>query len=149
MQRRYIPFFILALIVFLLDQATKFLVMKDMTLYQVVKVLPSFNIVYYRNIGSAFGLFKALGNPFFISISLAAIVAVAILIVKDSEGRFGFSLILAGAAGNLADRIIHGYVVDFLEVYAGKFYWPAFNVADTALTIGIGFLIFRTVFGRK
>ncbi len=149
MQRRYLPYFLLALAVFLLDQATKYFIMHHLNLYQVVKILPSFNIVYYRNIGSAFGMFKSLGNAFFIVVSLGAIMAVSVFIVKDADSRLSFSLILAGAAGNLADRIIHGYVVDFLEVYAGSFYWPAFNVADSALTVGIALLIIRTAFGRK
>ncbi|MGE5301107.1 MAG: signal peptidase II [Acidobacteriota bacterium] len=149
MSRRYLPYFLLALGVFLLDQATKYFIMHRLNLYQVVKILPSFNIVYYRNIGSAFGMFKSLGNVFFIVVSLGAIVAISVLIIKDAEARLGLSLILAGAAGNLADRIIHGYVVDFLEFYAGSFYWPAFNVADSALTVGIGLLIITTVFGRK
>jgi signal peptidase II len=149
MQRRYVPFFFLAFIVFLLDQATKLLIMKNLTLYEVIRVIPFFNIVYYRNIGSAFGLFKSLGNPFFIAVSAAAIIGISVLIVKDAEDRLGFSLILAGAAGNLADRIIHGYVVDFLEVYAGNFFWPAFNVADSALTIGIAALIVRTFFAKR
>jgi signal peptidase II len=149
MKRRYLPYLLLALAVFLLDQATKYFIMHRLTLYQVVKVLPFFNIVYYRNVGSAFGLFKSLGNPFFIVVSLGAILAVSVLIVKDADSRLGFSLILAGAAGNLADRVIRGYVIDFLEVYAGSFYWPAFNVADSALTVGIAFLIVRTIFDRK
>jgi signal peptidase II len=70
------------------------------------------------------------------------------MIVKDSDNRLGFSLILGGAAGNLTDRIIYGYVIDFLEVYAGNFYWPAFNVADSALTIGIVLLMIKTVWPR-
>ncbi len=149
MNRRYIPYFLLALVVFLMDQATKYYILHHLALYQVLKIVPSFNIVYYRNIGSAFGLFKSLGNPFFIVVSLGAILAVSILIVKDADSRLGFSLILAGAAGNLADRIIHGYVIDFLEIYVGSFFWPAFNIADSALTVGIAFLFIRAVFGRK
>jgi signal peptidase II len=141
-------FFVVALVVFILDQATKYLIMKNLGLYQVIKALPFFNIVYYRNIGSAFGMFKGLGNPFFILVSAAAIVAVSVMIVKDSDNRLGFSLILGGAAGNLTDRIIYGYVIDFLEVYAGNFYWPAFNVADSALTIGIVLLMIKTVWPR-
>jgi signal peptidase II len=149
MKRRYLPFFILALLLFLFDQGTKFLIIKELTPYEVIKILPFFNIVYYRNIGSAFGLFRSLGNPFFIAISAAAVVGISVLIVKDAEGRPAFSLILAGAAGNLADRIMHRFVVDFIEVHAGNFYWPAFNIADSALTVGIAILIVSLVFGRK
>lgn len=145
MKNKTSAYFILALVIFLLDQGTKYIVMKNLNLYQVMSVLPFFNLVYYRNIGSAFGMLKGLGNPFFILISAAAIVAITVMIIKDSGSRTGLSLILGGAAGNLTDRIMHGYVVDFLEVYAGNFYWPAFNVADSALTIGIMFLILDAI----
>ncbi|HSB30651.1 MAG TPA: signal peptidase II [Candidatus Sulfobium mesophilum] len=145
MKNKTSAYFILALVIFLLDQGTKYIVMKNLNLYQVMSVLPFFNLVYYRNIGSAFGMFKGLGNPFFILISAAAIVAITVMIIKDSGSRTGLSLILGGAAGNLTDRIMHGYVVDFLEVYAGNFYWPAFNVADSALTIGIMLLILDAI----
>lgn len=141
-------YFLVALVVFVLDQVAKYIIANNLNLYQVIKALPSFNLVYYRNIGSAFGMFKSLGNPFFILVSAAAIVAVSVMIVKDGDNRLGLSLILGGAAGNLADRIVRGYVIDFLEVYAGDFYWPAFNVADSALTIGILLLMIKTVWPR-
>lgn len=141
-------YFLVALVVFVLDQVAKYIITNNLNLYQVIKALPSFNLVYYRNIGSAFGMFKSLGNPFFILVSAAAIVAVSVMIVKDGDNRLGLSLILGGAAGNLADRIVRGYVIDFLEVYAGDFYWPAFNVADSALTIGILLLMIKTVWPR-
>ncbi len=148
MKKRTYIYFGVALLVFVLDQATKYITADNLSLHQVIKVIPSFNIVYYRNTGSAFGLFKSLGNPFFILISSAAIVAVCVMIVKDGDNRLGLSLILGGAAGNLADRLLHGYVIDFLEVYAGNFYWPAFNVADSALSIGILLLMIKTVWPR-
>ncbi len=148
MKSRTAVYFLLAFFIFMLDQGTKHLIMKNLSLYQVIKAMPCFNVVYYRNIGSAFGMFKGLGNPFFIFISAAAIVAVSVMLIKDQDNRLGFSLILGGAAGNLTDRIAHGYVVDFLEVYAGNFYWPAFNVADSALTIGIMLLVIKSVWPR-
>ncbi len=141
-------YFGVALLVFLLDQAAKYIITNNLRLHQVIKAIPSFNIVYYQNIGSAFGMFKSLGNPFFILVSAGAIAAICVMIVKDGDNRIGLSLILGGAAGNLADRLLHGYVIDFLEVYAANFYWPAFNVADSALTIGILMLMFKTVWPR-
>jgi signal peptidase II len=148
MKTRTAAYFVLAFVVFVLDHGTKYLIMKNLNLYQVINALPCFNVVYYRNVGSAFGMFKGLGNPFFILVSTAAIVAVSVMIFKDRHHRLGFSLILGGAAGNLADRIAHGYVIDFLELYAGNFYWPAFNVADSALTIGIVLLMIQSVWPR-
>lgn len=148
MKTRTAVHFVLALVVFVLDQGTKYFIMKSLDLYQVIRALPCFNVVHYRNVGSAFGMFKGLGNPFFIVVSTAAIVAVSVMIFKDDDNRLGFSLILGGAAGNLADRIAHGYVIDFLEFYVGNFYWPAFNVADSALTIGIVLLMVKSVWPR-
>jgi len=148
MKTRTTGYFVLALVVFVLDQGTKYLIMKNLNLHQVINTLPCFNVVYYRNVGSAFGMFKGLGNPFFILVSIAAIAVVSVMIFKDGDNTLGFSLILGGAAGNLADRIAHGYVVDFLELYVGNFYWPAFNVADSALTIGIVLLMIKSVWPR-
>jgi signal peptidase II len=138
--------FLIAFIIFVLDQITKYLVKSHVSPFDVIRVLPFFNIVYVENTGSAFGMFKSLGNIFFIIIAALAIVFVTVLIIKDKDNRVVFSLILGGAAGNLADRIIHGYVIDFLDVYLGKYHWPAFNVADSALTIGILLIIMRGFF---
>ncbi len=145
MHKRAPFFFYLSFVIFALDQATKLAVVSRLAVFDVIRVLPFFNLVYYRNTGSAFGMFRNLGNVFFIAISGLAVIGVSMMIVKDRENRLGFSLILGGAAGNLADRIVRGSVVDFLEVYAGRFYWPAFNVADSALTLGIALLILNAV----
>ncbi len=142
-------FFLIALSVFVLDQLAKYLIRTYIGPFDVIRVLPFFNIVYVENIGSAFGMFKGLGNTFFIIIALLAMALISALIIRDKDNRLIFSLILGGAAGNLMDRIIHGYVIDFLDVYAGKFHWPAFNVADSALTIGIALLICKTFFNFR
>jgi signal peptidase II len=141
-----IPFFLISLVILIFDQLTKYLIKTFVSPFEVIRVLPFFNIVYVENIGAAFGMFKSLGNIFFITVTALAMIFVTILIIKDKDNRLSFSLILGGAAGNLIDRIIRGYVIDFLDVYAGKFHWPAFNVADSALTIGIVLLIIRTFF---
>lgn len=136
--------FVIALIVFVLDQFTKYLIKSYVSPYEIIRVLPFFNIVYVENIGSAFGMFKSLGNIFFIAVAALTMVFVTVLIIKDKDNRLSFSLILGGATGNLTDRIIRGYVIDFLDVYAGRYHWPAFNVADSALTIGIFLLLIKT-----
>lgn len=141
--------FLIALSVFILDQLTKYLIKSYVNPFEVISVLPFFNIVYVENIGSAFGMLKSLGNVFFITVAALAMVFVSILIMKDKDNRLGFSLILGGAAGNLTDRIIHGYVIDFLDVYAGRYHWPAFNVADSALTIGILLMMIKMFFASK
>ncbi len=138
--------FLIALAVFLLDQLTKYLIKTYMGPFDVIRIFPFFHIVYVENIGSAFGMFKSLGNVFFIAIALLAMLFVSILVVKDKDNRIVFSLILGGAAGNLADRLIHGYVIDFLDFSAGKHHWPSFNVADSALTVGILLLLYKSFF---
>ena len=142
-------FFLIALSVFFLDQLAKYLIRTYIGPFDVIRVLPFFNIVYVENIGSAFGMFKGLGNTFFVIIALLAMALISALIIRDKDNRLIFSLILGGAAGNLMDRIIHGYVIDFLDVYAGRYHWPAFNVADSALTIGIALLICKTFFNFR
>ncbi len=142
-------FFLIALSVFVLDQLAKYLIRTYIGPFDVIRVLPFFNIVYVENIGSAFGMFKGLGNTFFVIIALLAMALISALIIRDKDNRLIFSLILGGTAGNLMDRIIHGYVIDFLDVYAGRYHWPAFNVADSALTIGIALLICKTFFNFR
>ena len=149
MKNRYPAFIIISFFVFILDQATKFLIIRNLSFLQVIKIVPFFNIVYYRNIGSAFGMFKDLGNIFFIIISCAAIAVILAVLYREKETNFGYPLIIGGAAGNLMDRLIHGYVIDFLEFYAGSHYWPAFNIADASLTLGIILLLIHSFTRRK
>lgn len=149
MHMRQIPCLLLALFICAADQVTKLVIQGSLNLLEVRPVTMFFNIVYYRNIGSAFGMFKHLGNTFFIIVSFMAIIVVVLLILRDEENRLGLAFILGGAAGNLTDRIVHNYVIDFLEVHADKHYWPAFNIADSALTIGMGLLLFNAWVHRK
>ncbi|WP_200873724.1 signal peptidase II [Candidatus Magnetobacterium casense] len=134
-------FYAIATVIYLLDQGTKFLIVQTLPLYDSRAVLPFFNIVYVRNIGSAFGLFKGLGNGTFIVLSVVALVLIAALIMISEKDLYAFSLLLGGAAGNATDRVARAYVVDFLDLYVGRYHWPAFNVADSALTVGITILI--------
>ncbi|TAN43120.1 MAG: signal peptidase II [Nitrospirae bacterium] len=144
MKSRYLLPLMISFTVFALDQLTKLLILRTLHFLDVVTVLPVFNIVYYRNIGSAFGMFRELGNLFFITVSSVAIICILILIYKDRENSYGLALILGGAAGNLLDRLLHGYVIDFLEFHAGRHYWPAFNIADSALSLGILLLLLNS-----
>jgi signal peptidase II len=145
MKKKIFPFFIIAVVVFTLDQATKYYISANIGHYDAIKVLPFFNIVYAENTGSAFGMFKSLSMWFFIGVSTAAVVFLSILIIRDRSHAFAYALLLGGAAGNLVDRAVHGYVVDFLDFYVSTYHWPAFNVADSALTIGIAVLFIRVL----
>ena len=129
--------FLIAILVVLLDQVTKFLARSFIGPLDTIRVFPFLHLVSVRNEGAAFGLFKGFGNVPFIAISLIAIIVVIVLLIRGKEDRFGLALILGGAIGNLIDRIAMGNVTDFVDVFAGRFHWPAFNVADSALTIGL------------
>lgn len=144
--RRAPFFFLISLAVVGLDQLTKQLIVSSVGPFEVIEVAPFFNIVHVRNTGSAFGMFKELGNVFFIAVACLAMAFIAGLIVKDKDNRLIYSLLLGGAAGNLIDRIRYGSVVDFLDFYIGRFHWPAFNVADSALTVGVALLLVKTLF---
>ncbi|MEW6115577.1 MAG: signal peptidase II [Nitrospirota bacterium] len=146
MRQKTVFFFLIALAIFILDQITKYIIKGSTAPFEIIRVTSFFNIVYVENIGSAFGLFTSLGNAFFIVVAALAMVFVAVLMIKDRGNRLSFSLVLGGAAGNLLDRVTHGYVIDFLDFHIGTHHWPAFNVADSALTIGITLLLIRTVF---
>lgn len=142
----------------LLDQMTKAWIQKTMLLHQSVPVIPDlFNLTYIRNPGAAFGLFASGGGSlrtaFFIAVSVIALVVLSLLYTKAPREtwllRFSLSLVMGGAIGNLIDRIRLGEVVDFLDFYLGSYHWPAFNVADSCITIGIGLLILHTMVSRK
>ncbi|MGO9378231.1 MAG: signal peptidase II [Dissulfurispiraceae bacterium] len=141
MRKSPIPFYAVALVVLAIDQITKYYVKCHIGPLDVVHVAPFFNIVYAENTGSAFGMFKSLGSLFFIVVSISAAIALSVMIAKDPDNGIPYSLLLGGATGNLLDRLLRGYVIDFLDVFAGMNHWPAFNVADSALTIGIILLL--------
>lgn len=146
--KRSISLFLIVLSVIALDQITKFLIIQYVSPFESIRVLPFFHIVHVQNPGAAFGSFRGLGSSFFIVISLAAILFVIYLLAKKAYNQFGLSLVLGGAIGNLIDRVFYGKVVDFLDFFAGSFHWPAFNVADSSLTIGIT-VILLTAFLKK
>jgi signal peptidase II len=149
MKKSPVLFFCLSLIILALDQATKYYIKTHIGPFDPLRILPFFDIVYVENTGSAFGMFKFLGSSFFIVVSVVAIIVLSVLVIKDMRNRIAYSLLLGGAAGNLLDRLFYGHVIDFLDVYVGRYHWPAFNVADSALTIGIALLFFKAVFGIR
>jgi signal peptidase II len=130
---------VISSIVVFLDYLTKKIIVTKIMLFESVNVLPFLNIVHVENKGAAFSILSNLGNKYFIGISAIAIIAIVVYLSKLTKGLefFALSLILGGAVGNLIDRIRIGKVTDFIDVFWGKWHWPAFNVADSALTIGI------------
>ena len=141
------------------DQLTKLLVVHSFALYESREIIPGFfNLTYLVNNGAAFSILA--GQPalwrqaFFIT--AAAIALILIGVAQRSFGRqskvysLALALIAGGAIGNLIDRIRLGHVIDFLDVYAGSYHWPAFNVADSAICIGVAlFLIKNTIQDRN
>jgi signal peptidase II len=93
-------------------------------------------------------MFKNLGSTFFIILSVFAIIFIINLLAKKTYSTVGLSLILGGALGNLIDRIVYGKVVDFVDFSVGTFHWPAFNVADSSLTIGIAVILAAYLFKK-
>lgn len=143
-------YLLITLVVFLFDQITKSLVRNFIDPSEVIRILPFIHLVSVRNEGAAFGMFRSFGNDTFIVISLAAIALIVFLFFKSREDKLSLSLILAGALGNVTDRILYGSVTDFVDVFVGRFHWPAFNVADSVLTFGIIWMLIRTVVdGRR
>jgi signal peptidase II len=133
--------FIIALLIIMLDQITKHLVLKYLNPFESIEILPVLHLVLVSNKGGAFGMFKGTGSTLFIGISIVAIIFVIWLLICTKEDYVGLSLIMGGAIGNLIDRLHYGWVVDFIDFSIGKFHWPAFNVADSALTIGVTIIL--------
>jgi signal peptidase II len=146
--KRAIRALLTSFIVIAFDQATKYLIVTSLASYDAIEIFPFLHIVSVRNTGAAFGMFRHLGSNFFIIISAAAIVFLVYLIVKNAYNLFGLSLILGGAVGNLIDRLYYGKVVDFIDFSIGTYHWPSFNIADSALTVGI-IIIFLTSLLKK
>lgn len=136
---------VLILPVLIFDQLTKYLAIKFLAPSGVVKILPFFNLVYVENTGTAFGMFKFLSNEIFILIALGATVFLIYMHIKDPQNWFIYSLLVAGALGNTIDRIIYGHVIDFIDLHLREFHWPAFNVADSAITIGIVLFLYKNL----
>ncbi|HKL27312.1 MAG TPA: signal peptidase II [Desulfuromonadales bacterium] len=153
---RYRFFAIVSLVILVFDQATKLHIDHHFRLYESLPIIPGLlSLTYIRNPGAAFGIFadSSLRLPFFISVSLVAMLGI-LWILKQREngqqpGNLGLALVFAGALGNLIDRIRLGEVIDFIDVYWRQYHWPAFNVADSAITVGVFLLLVEMWTERK
>ncbi len=141
-------------VVVLLDQITKAIISHRLNLNQTIGVMAGFfNIVYIKNPGAAFGLFRGWGSMrdiFLVIVTLLALIIIIYIYRKTTERllRFSLSLIAGGAIGNLIDRVRFGEVVDFLDFYIGKYHWPAFNIADSAITVGVFIAVVELYFKK-
>lgn len=135
------------------DQLTKILVIKNFQLYESLSILPFFNLTFIVNYGFAFGF---LNNPSLNQIIVILVIFSIIsyflyLLIKTQDQFFRFSLILvlSGAVGNFIDRVLHGFVIDFIDIYLGSYHWPAFNLADSSITLGFILIMFNILFLNK
>ncbi len=154
MNKKYFPLTIIFLIIVLIDQITKFYIASNFELYQSIEIIRGFfNITYIRNSGVAFGMFSNLKGSFiqivFIAIYIIAIISILIL-YRETHGysHIALSLIFSGAIGNLIDRIFRGEVVDFMDFHWQNYHWPAFNVADSCISVGVGLLMITMIEDR-
>jgi signal peptidase II len=154
--RRY--HFLIALLVVLVDRLSKLAIERNLSLHDSISLIPGFfRLTHVENTGAAFGLFADSPSEWKIAglvlFSVIALIIVAALLWKNSHAMtttgLGLSLILGGAIGNLWDRLLSGHVVDFLLFYVGPYQWPAFNVADSAIVIGAGLLVFEILFTKS
>ena len=142
----------LAVVVVILDQLTKYIASTSLVLYKPVAVMPMFNWTLMHNTGAAFSFLHDAGGwqRWFFAV-LAIIVSIVIVLwIKrlnqhEKWQAAALALILGGAIGNVVDRVWLGYVVDFIQVYYQQWYWPAFNIADSAISIGVVMIIIESI----
>ena len=141
-------------VIVIIDQLTKLWIMNVFTLHEKITLIPGFfDLVYVTNTGAAFGFLAGsktwLRQAFFVTVSVVALVIIIIAYghLKKQSAIFVYALGLigGGAVGNLIDRLRFGSVVDFLDFYLGSYHWPAFNAADSAITVGIGLFLLGTL----
>ncbi len=145
----------IAALLVVLDQLSKFAITRALTYGSGVEIAPFFNLVLVHNKGAAFSFLASAGGwqrEFFIAIAAVASVWIVFLLRRHPRETlfcFALSLILGGAIGNVIDRVWLGAVIDFLDFHAAGYHWPAFNLADSAITCGAVLLIWESLRPRK
>lgn len=148
-------YYLIALVMFLIDQGTKFLIAKNLELYEQIPVIGNFFLITSsRNRGAAFGILQD-QLWFFIVVTIAVVAGIVWYLRKmTKDGRkllpTALALVLGGALGNFIDRLLMGEVVDFLQFNFGNYTFPIFNIADSCIVIGVGLIILDTILdGRR
>jgi signal peptidase II len=160
LKKKYSILLVVAVVIIGLDQTTKTMITDKFRLGESLPIIQDFfNLTYVRNQGAAFGMLAkanpAFRVPFFIFVPLIALISIAVvfrkLAVRDVKFAYALSLVVAGAVGNLIDRIKLGYVVDFLDFHwRGAYHFPAFNIADSAICVGVGLIMLDLIcFSRE
>ena len=157
MSKKYKTLLLIIVGMVFLDQATKLYIDSNMELHQSIQVIKNFfQITYIRNSGAAFGILSGFKSPwltlFFVLISVVAIGIIMFYYHKTPENQrltlVSFALIMSGAIGNFIDRVFYGEVIDFLYFHWYQHYWPAFNIADSCITIGVSLLLWDMFFPK-
>ena len=151
--KKNISLIIIFFSIILFDQLTKILVIRNFQLYESILILPFFNLTFVVNYGFAFGFLNnsSLNQIIVICVIFSIIAYFLYLLFKTQDQFFRFSLILvlSGAMGNFIDRVLHGFVIDFIDIYLGSYHWPAFNIADSSITLGFILIMFNILFLNK
>lgn len=152
--KRYLLSGIIALVVIITDQITKSIIKADIPLYKSIPVVDGFlNITHIKNTGGAFGILSGMNSLFFIIASSIALLIVILYLIRLPENNLwlitSLSLISGGAIGNMIDRVRSGEVIDFIDLFYDRFHWPAFNIADSSITIGVFILFINLLTFRK
>lgn len=157
-KKKYAILFLVTTLVLVLDQYTKYLTISHFRLGETLPIIPGFfDLTYVRNTGAAFGVLAeahpAFRVPFFLMVPLVALVAIWMIFRRLPNNNVvlavALSLVIGGAIGNLIDRVCYGYVIDFLLFHwKYEYQFPAFNVADSAICVGVGILMLDLLLGR-
>jgi signal peptidase II len=144
----------LSVLIIVLDQLTKFIIHSTMNLYDSIQVVPYLlNFTYIRNEGIAFGIYFEGAETIFIVLPILITIYLFYLLkneeFQDKFSQIALFLIIAGAVGNIIDRIFRGYVVDFIDFHLNGMHWYVFNIADSSVTIGLIFLLYSSIIINK
>ncbi len=146
----------LSVLVIVLDQGTKLLVDTSMHVYETIELMPFFQLTYLRNTGASFSFLAQAGGWqrwLFVGIASTASIAIVFWLKRLPKDRnweaAAWALVLGGAVGNLIDRVINGYVIDFIDVFYQNWHFPAFNVADSAINVGVGMLLIDALIASR
>lgn len=140
----------LTIVIIVADLGIKQLVLSDLNLNEPHPIMPFFNIMYAQNFGAAFSFLADEGGWqrwFFAGIAIGISIILMVMMYRQSAQKrlsnIAYALIIGGAIGNLSDRLVHGFVIDYLDFYVGNWHWPTFNLADMAICIGAALVIFE------
>jgi signal peptidase II len=147
-------YFLIPVIVFLLDRWSKTLVESRFLLFESKTIIPGFfDLTHTRNTGVAFGLFANSSSawmPYLLTLTSAGALVIILVYslrhpTQNWRLQLGLMLVLGGATGNLYDRVSYGYVIDFIDVFYQNYHWPTFNLADSSISVGIGLLLLEVL----